>query len=210
MNHYTYEITKDSGVRMSYIGVRQCKCPPEEDTDYWGSSKHLPDNIQDNHTKTILRTFDSREDAVKHEVYLHNRFDVAANPLFYNRAKQTGTKFDRSGLPGPWLGKKRPDLSAKQTGRKNTWQVGKKNCNYGKPLPTHVRQACIAARAKVYDLYLYNSTDKTNHLYWGRIANLNKWCKVNGYDHSALWHTANRPSKNKQHKGVFAREVEDG
>ena len=38
MNHYTYLITYTTGKK--YIGVRSCKCLPEEDTNYIGSSKY--------------------------------------------------------------------------------------------------------------------------------------------------------------------------
>lgn len=33
---------------------------------------------------------------MEHEIELHNKFDVAVNPQFYNRAKQTSTGFDQS------------------------------------------------------------------------------------------------------------------
>jgi hypothetical protein len=89
--HYTYEITYPNG--MKYIGVRSCTCPPSED-NYYGSSKHTPTTGD----KLILRIFKTRKEAVQHEVYLHNYNDVARNPIYYNKAKQTSTGFDTSGM----------------------------------------------------------------------------------------------------------------
>ena len=40
MNHYVYQITYNTNKK--YIGCRSCKCLPEEDTKYIGSSKHTP------------------------------------------------------------------------------------------------------------------------------------------------------------------------
>lgn len=84
---------------MRYIGVRTSKCPPTEDTSYWGSSKHLPDNISTTHVKIILKLHASRKDAVAHEVLMHRLNSVATNPIFYNKANQLTTGFDTSGVP---------------------------------------------------------------------------------------------------------------
>ena len=97
--HYTYEITnKKSGNR--YIGVRSCGCNPYDDP-YMGSSKRLDEAIAtkgiENFTKTILQTFDTREEAIQHEIDLHELYDVGVNPLFYNQAKQTSVGFDTAG-----------------------------------------------------------------------------------------------------------------
>lgn len=95
MNHYTYEI-KHKISNKRYIGVRSCTCAPAED-DYWGSSKYIPKDVKDTHIKTMLKEFSTREDAVSHEILLHNKYNVAVNPEFYNRAKQTATGFDTQG-----------------------------------------------------------------------------------------------------------------
>lgn len=86
---------------MSYIGVRSSKNLPELDTSYWGSSKHLPKDVARTHNKTVLANFFTRKDAVDYEIYLHNLYDVAVNPMFYNKAKQTSVKFDTSGIKLP-------------------------------------------------------------------------------------------------------------
>jgi len=93
MYHYTYEITYTNNLK--YIRVRSCKCKPSEDTAYIGSSKVTPnDKIL---MKLILKLHTTREEALQHEIYLHNYNDVAVNPLYYNKAKQTSTGFDTTG-----------------------------------------------------------------------------------------------------------------
>lgn len=93
MYHYTYKIHYSTG--KFYIGVRTSKCLPEEDTKYIGSSKYTPNDLIIK--KEILKVFETREKAIEHEVYLHNIYDIAINPLFYNQAKQTSKKFDVTG-----------------------------------------------------------------------------------------------------------------
>ncbi len=97
MYHYTYLI-KDKTSKMKYIGVRSSYCLPENDISYWGSSKHLPHNVALTHKKRVLAIFNTRVEAVAHEVYPHNKYKVSTNPEFYNKAKQTSTSFDTSGV----------------------------------------------------------------------------------------------------------------
>ena len=95
MNHYTYLLQSKTD-DMMYIGVRSCKCLPEED-NYWGSSKHLPKNVSDICDKFILGTFDSRKEALQDEINRHNINNVAKNPNFWNKAKQTSTGWNTAG-----------------------------------------------------------------------------------------------------------------
>jgi len=120
MNHYTY-VLKSQVSDLSYIGVRSCSGLIEED-DYWGSSKHLPDDVSTTFDKTILGTFSTRADAVNDEIRRHNENDVARNPLFINKAKQTATGFDRSGTHDSEITRERKRIS----------MVGVKNHFYGK------------------------------------------------------------------------------
>lgn len=83
-----------------YIGVRSSKCLPEED-NYWGSSKYLPEDVSETFDKFILGRFDTREEAVADEIHRHNINDVAKNPLFINKSKQTSIRFDTSGVKFP-------------------------------------------------------------------------------------------------------------
>lgn len=95
MHHYTYEITYKSGKK--YIGVRSCKCLPEEDVKYVGSSKHTP-NKTEIVSKLIINNYLTRKEALLAEIQLHREKDIANNPDYYNRAIQTSTGFDTTGV----------------------------------------------------------------------------------------------------------------
>lgn len=126
MNHYVYQIKNIKNNKL-YIGARTSKRPPELDTKYWSSCKSLIPLIKADpadFTKTILCTFSTRQRAMAFEVFLHDYFDVGRSPDYYNRVKQTSTKFDTSGLPGQcgeangMYGKKhRPETIEKMMGR---------------------------------------------------------------------------------------------
>lgn len=81
---------------MCYIGVRTCKGTVWDD-GYMGSSIHMTEEDKANCNKIVLKRFDSREDAVAYEIEMHEKFDVANSPMFYNKAKQTSTGFDTTG-----------------------------------------------------------------------------------------------------------------
>jgi hypothetical protein len=122
MNHYTYFLTAKepfNGMKY-YIGVRSCKSSPEEDK-YMGSSKIIKRNkvAVDKH---ILATWNSRKEAVSHEILLHECFDVALNKEFFNQAKQTSTGFDTTGIEPPIKGKK---LSFKSREKIRLSKIGK-------------------------------------------------------------------------------------
>jgi hypothetical protein len=104
---------------MKYIGVRSCNCDPKED-NYWGSSRHIPKDVKTTHKKRILKVHTSRLDAVNHEIFLHDKYDVAVSKEFYNRSKQTSTKFDTTGIPHPCTEEARRKLSISNKGRKRT------------------------------------------------------------------------------------------
>jgi molecular chaperone DnaK (HSP70) len=89
-------MTIDSSDGRMYIGSRTCSCKPEEDFKYLGSFK---DATFKPTQKKILKVFDTREKAFKHECYLHFVLDVSLNPKFANRARVTTTGFT-------WLGQK--------------------------------------------------------------------------------------------------------
>jgi hypothetical protein len=63
------------------------------------SAKTVSKEYKQNCTKSILKTFKARKEALAHEIYLHNLFEVAINPAFFNAAKQTSTGFDTTGIP---------------------------------------------------------------------------------------------------------------
>ena len=95
MNHYTYLLSSTTQEKY-YIGVRSCTYTPSSDP-YKGSSKSMTKADKDTCTKTILKEFNTRKEALEHEVELHAKYNVKDNPLFWNNANQTSTKFDWSG-----------------------------------------------------------------------------------------------------------------
>jgi hypothetical protein len=123
MNHYTYFLTAKepfNGMKY-YIGVRSCKNSPEEDK-YLSSSKVIKRNkiAVDKH---ILATWDTRQEAISHEILLHDCFDVAVNKEFFNQALQTTIGFDTSGKVSAFKGKhhtesSKAQLRAKRSGMK--------------------------------------------------------------------------------------------
>lgn len=86
--YYTYYSYEEWG--RGYIGSRGCECLPEEDIKYFGSFKEKSFRPTQ---KIILEIYETREQAIEAEVILHDFYDVANNPHFANRAKQTSTKF---------------------------------------------------------------------------------------------------------------------
>jgi hypothetical protein len=100
--HYTYRIT-NIVEKKYYYGVHSCDCLPKEDigVKYFSSTK--PEFVKDqkqnhqNYKYKVIKIFKTRKEAVEHEIFLHNKFEVGKNPKFYNGAKQTSTGFDRTG-----------------------------------------------------------------------------------------------------------------
>jgi hypothetical protein len=125
MNHYTYFLTAKepfNGMKY-YIGVRSCKVNPEEDK-YLGSSRVIKRNkiTVDKH---ILATWDTRQEAISHEILLHDCFDIAKNKEFFNQAKQTCVGFDTTGMPSHQTGKPlsleaKQKISIANSGRKHS------------------------------------------------------------------------------------------
>ena len=130
--HYTYLIT-NTNTQMKYIGVRSCSCLPENDLDYMGSSKILSEAMQEtpeSFVKTILGTFLTREVANKDEQRLHEMYDVARNPKFYNRmnAPLGFCSAGKTGKDSYWYGKHR---SSETKQKLREAMSGENNPNYG-------------------------------------------------------------------------------
>lgn len=119
--YYTYEIF-DPVLQKKYIGSRTKGVANPYADNYWGSSR-LPNwkEITQRSRKRILAVFFTKEEALQHEIELHNFFNVAANPDFFNKAKQTSTGFNTSGVT-PWnVGLKMgtgPKIAERHKGRK--------------------------------------------------------------------------------------------
>lgn len=151
MPAYVYILEDAKG--KAYIGSKTCKnCfKPNHNpaTDgYMGSST---DSSYKPINKTVLATFELAQEALAHEMLLHDLFNVAISPLFANRAKQTNTKFNTKGAspsaetraklsrPGElnsFYGKKHtPEAIAKM--RKPRSEAGKANMRGKERSPEH-------------------------------------------------------------------------
>jgi membrane protein involved in colicin uptake len=86
MHHYTYRMDRtDKPTGEYYIGVRQCKCLPEEDVNYRGSGVRLK-RMQKSGAqfrKTILATFSTREESCADEARRVTA-EVLLDPLCIN------------------------------------------------------------------------------------------------------------------------------
>ena len=114
-HHYVYHSYEEWG--RDYIGCRSCDCLPEEDTKYFGSFR---DKTFFPTEKTILFVCETREEVLEIEIELHDFFDVAVNPQFANRSKQTSTKFDTTSVIfGPRTEETKKKLSEQKIGERN-------------------------------------------------------------------------------------------
>jgi hypothetical protein len=149
-HHYVYKSFEEEG--REYIGCRSCNCLPEEDTKYFGS---FSDKSFKPTGKTILFVCETRKEAAEIEIELHDFFDVAVNPQFANRSKQTSTGFDRAGVPRTeaqkkahserMSGEKHPMFG--MTGEKSPCygRTGERHPNYGRTGALHPRSKAIIA-----------------------------------------------------------------
>lgn len=125
--HYVYRIT-NTRLNKHYYGVRTSKIEPSKDigVKYFSSSSDIQfrddqKNNPQNYKYTIVSEFDSREEALELEVKLHAKFNVGVNESFYNKARQTSTKFNWN---GPYSEKTREKLRQAHLG--NTYCLGNK------------------------------------------------------------------------------------
>ena len=159
--HYVYKSFEEEG--REYIGCRSCDCLPEEDTKYFGS---FSDKTFFPTEKTILFVCETREEAMEIEIELHDFFDVAVNPQFANRSKQTSTKFDTTGLQcgenHPNYGVPRTEETKKKQSVANSgeksymfgvpkteeWKKANSERNSGKKHPMYGRTGALNPRSK--------------------------------------------------------------
>jgi hypothetical protein len=97
--HYTYSITNKVN-NKKYIGARSASILPVHDLGYHYFSSSSNEELIEEQKKNsdsflyeIINEHISREEALAEEVYLHKLYDVASNPNFYNKARQTSSKF---------------------------------------------------------------------------------------------------------------------
>lgn len=117
MYHYTYLLINRAD-NMFYVGKRSSKVPPLEDILYKGSSAYVPKNKC---IKLILKEFDTVEEALNHEILLHDKLDIANNKSYYNRAKQTSTGFDTTSTTYKCSDIKKQNISNAKKGKVPNW-----------------------------------------------------------------------------------------
>jgi hypothetical protein len=87
--YYTYYSYEEWG--RGYFGSRGCKCLPEEDVKYFGSSKDK--NFKPTQKIILKDDYATREEAYADEIILQQYYKVVENLHFANKAYQTTTKF---------------------------------------------------------------------------------------------------------------------
>lgn len=146
MYYYVYRITHVVN-KKHYYGKRKSKILPKEDLGihYFSSStdkEFILDqkNNPSNYRYKVLRVFNTPEEAIGLEIILHEKFDVGKNLSFYNKCKQTSSKFDTTGFkPSPESIEKQKASRAgfrhtdeskekcRQAKLGNSWNIGRKH-----------------------------------------------------------------------------------
>lgn len=105
MYYYVYRISNIESDKH-YYGCRKTKRNPKDDLGirYFSSSRdksfiELQKERPEIFKYVIVKTFDNYNDAISYECELHERCDVGINNKFYNKVKQTSTKFSTEGIP---------------------------------------------------------------------------------------------------------------
>jgi hypothetical protein len=156
MNHYVYRITNKI-LNKHYYGVRSSDIEPKLDlgTKYFSSSTDS-DFIKDQKTHPenfkykIVRICETKEKALELEIKLHAKFNVGINESFYNRAKQTSTSFDVTGVTGRKLSpeSKQKMSEAKQNMSPKTRQKMSKAKKGKEHTPEHKQKISEAQKGK--------------------------------------------------------------
>ena len=234
--HYTYKITIRQPIdeRKYYIGVRSSKCKPEDDIYYKSSSRSLKTYLKEHseveYTKEILAYFFDRKSALQHEIELHQEFDVARNPLFFNDARQTNTGFCTEGRKmkrdvcrifdrmemtlnnfNQWcFFQDNPDYAAGVSAKKSRSKKGNPHSkehsrNISKALKGFKRPKGCQAGHKNNNAKPANIYDAvTNELIAENVV-IRQWSAENEYCQTSLAKTARNPGT--IHKGIYARYI---
>ena len=128
MYHTAYNSYESCPGGRDYIGKHSAETPYD---DYKGS---FTDPDFDPDSRITMAYSKTAEGAQWFEINFHNVFDVARDPQFANRAKQTAKRFDRTGVPNT------PEHNKRISDAQKGLQAGEKNPNYGKPRKTETKQ----------------------------------------------------------------------
>jgi hypothetical protein len=152
MYHYTYmiDVKNHTDERCRYIGVRSCSVKPDQDF-YFGScrpfKKWQASNGTDGLVKTVLAWWPNREQALKHEILLHDIFDVGRSKEFWNQAKQKATGFDTTGVQISDDGKLKRSVKTKGVPKSEEHKAKIKQALLGKPKSAEHRKKVSMAKA---------------------------------------------------------------
>lgn len=138
--HYVYRSYEPLG--RSYIGKRTCTCLPEEDKEYLGS---FSDSDFSPTQKEILALCESSEHALEVEIFFHEFYDVARNPMFANKAKQTSKFFNTEGVPKSERHRQRIKGSLLGLPKTESHRLNLSLAKRGKPASEACRLAQVAA-----------------------------------------------------------------
>jgi hypothetical protein len=189
MYHYVYRITNKIE-NKHYYGARSTKNVPSLDigTCYFSSSRDK-NFIKEQHENPsffkykVVKIFKSRGDAILFEIFLHNKFNVGANPNFYNNAKQSSVGFDTTGV-------------STANYNHSTNKTGNLSPNYNKPLASEHKQKISKAKIKTEKKFYNTAHYGSEHWnFGGTMSKENKEkllkthykrCKINGVEYSSI------------------------
>jgi hypothetical protein len=138
--YYVYKITNNP-LNKHYIGYTSCDYLPTNHIGfkYFSSSKDTQFKVDQkqnpqNYKYEVIETFKTRKEAIKLEIELHKKYNVALNPLFYNLSEQRsiGFYFDRTGENNGMYAKHHTKESKKKISGENNGMYGKIPWNKGK------------------------------------------------------------------------------
>lgn len=159
---YTYKIY-DPVNNMYYIGSRCRKgtVDPYEDSLYMGTVtskkwKKLWPEIIKRSEKYILGVFLTKEEAIAHEVALHEKYNVASNNKYYNQAKQSNTKFTTAGTKLTEEHKKKLRGPRYHIRGENNPLYGRKNKKHSKFMSGRKGKSASAYK---HDIYVFEHND---------------------------------------------------
>jgi len=194
--HYTYLI-KNKNIGLLYIGVHTGY------GEYWGSSKSLSEDIKkigkQYFVKRILRVWDTRAEAMSHEIELHNRYDVAVNNRFYNKVKQTSTGFDNTGVTCSDLTKQKKSRSVKQPVNNPLWkatvgELKKKTVSNTRQNWSKERKAAFSKKISITRKEKGLAKGKNNPFYGKKMSLGKKWYSNIDDDTSLLCYPGAEPT----------------
>lgn len=180
--HYIYRLTCTHPLCKEgpkyYYGCRSTNIQPSNDRTYWSSSNLVksfrkclgPQWFQ----KKILNCYETREQALAKEVFLHNFFNVKDHPLFFNQANQTSTGFVTASHLSDLQKQK---LRLKAIGRKHTNETkqklslihkGKKRKPLSDQHRQNIRQAILAKQKSLHYEHSVESRAKMSQSRYGK------------------------------------------